>query len=51
MGCGGTEALIAGKGYEVYHVIATSGEAGSLTRYLNLLMISFRATSMSDLIA
>ncbi len=31
MGCGGTEALLAGKGYEVYHVIATSGEAGSLT--------------------
>jgi len=31
MGCGGTEALLAGKGHEVYHVVATSGEAGSRT--------------------
>jgi LmbE family N-acetylglucosaminyl deacetylase len=29
IGCGGTEALLAQKGYEITHVILTSGEAGS----------------------
>ncbi len=29
IGCGGTEALLSRKGYEIYHVYATSGEAGS----------------------
>ena len=29
IGCGGTEALLARKGYEITHVILTSGEAGS----------------------
>jgi LmbE family N-acetylglucosaminyl deacetylase len=29
IGCGGTEALLAAKGYEIAHVILTSGEAGS----------------------
>ena len=29
IGCGGTEALLAARGYEITHVILTSGEAGS----------------------
>ncbi len=29
IGCGGTEVLLAQKGYEITHVILTSGEAGS----------------------
>jgi N-acetylglucosamine malate deacetylase 1 len=29
IGCGGTEALLAQRGYEITHVILTSGEAGS----------------------
>jgi LmbE family N-acetylglucosaminyl deacetylase len=29
IGCGGTEALLAQNGYEITHVILTSGEAGS----------------------
>lgn len=31
IGCGGTEVLLAKKGFDVYHVIATSGESGSMT--------------------
>jgi LmbE family N-acetylglucosaminyl deacetylase len=31
IGCGGTEARLARKGYEITHVILTSGEAGSDT--------------------
>lgn len=31
IGCGGTEALLARKGYDVYHVCVTSGESGSRT--------------------
>lgn len=31
IGCGGTEALLAWQGHEVYHVYATSGDAGSQT--------------------
>jgi N-acetylglucosamine malate deacetylase 1 len=31
LGCGGTEAKLAGKGYEITHVYLTSGDAGSQT--------------------